>query len=148
MATYEFYLKTVENGKIDLRKKIQAKYGLNCLNWNNGKIGENLLLELFCNKTNSNPYEVKKMRSNRLKIALKDCIPNNISFNSLEFNNLLNFFKKQEVNADNLKKVLDYNLVYKGIQYFYGAGGIHGVIKPGIYESDNQYIIKSCDVAL
>lgn len=145
MSTYEFYLQTVKFDKIDLRKKIMAKYGLPCINWNNGKIGENLILKLYCDKTGLKPYNVKKMRSNRLKIALKECIPSIVTFKSKEFNNLLDFYNKKVITET--KGSVDYEVIYKGIKYIYGTGGIHAAISPGIYVSDNKYIIKSLDVA-
>jgi hypothetical protein len=43
-----------------------------------------------------------------------------------------------------LKKL---NIVYKGFQYDFGTGGIHGCIAPGIYESDKEHIIVDVDVA-
>ncbi len=145
LATYEFYKKTIQFDKIELRKSIMNKYGLPCLNWNNGKIGENLILKLYCDKTGQNPWEVKKMRSHRSKIDLKECIPSNISFKSEEFNKLLDYFKGKTITET--KGSVDIMLVYKGLAYYYGTGGLHAAIKSGIYESDDEYIIKTCDVA-
>ena len=39
------------------------------------------------------------------------------------------------------------NIVYKGFQYDFGLGGIHGCIKPGVYKADDEYIIVDVDVA-
>lgn len=39
------------------------------------------------------------------------------------------------------------NIVYKGFQFDFGTGGIHGCIAPGIYKSGNGYIIVDVDVA-
>lgn len=145
-ATYEFYKLTVKLDKLELRRIIKDKYGLKCLNWNNGKIGENLILKLYCDKTGKDPKQVKDMRSNRLKIALKDCIPYNISFKSKEFNQLLEYFNNKVITET--KGSVDYSLIYKGIKYYYGTGGTHAAISAGIYESNDKYIIKSLDVAL
>ncbi len=147
-ATYEFYKKTVELGKIELRKKIQQKYNLPCINWNNGKIGENLILKLYCDKTGLNQWDIKNTRSHYEKIELKDCIPNNIKFESTIFNNLLDFYKRIVIHdTTNIKGIVDYTLIYKNLKYQYGTGGLHAAIASGIYESDNNYIIKSADVA-
>lgn len=145
MATYEFYKKTLENDKIALRKLLKTKYDLPCTNWNNGKIGENLILKLYCNKTGKNPKEVKKLRSNRSQIDLKECIPSNIYFKSKEFNDLLNFFNNTIITET--KGSVDYTIIYKNLKYQYGTGGTHAAIKSGLYESDKNYIIKSCDVS-
>ena len=145
LATYEFYKQTVKNDKLELRKSIRKKYNLPCLNWNNGKIGENLILKLYCDKTGKNPWDVKKLRSNRLQIALKECVPSNVIFESKEFNLLLDYYKNKKITET--KGSVDYSLVYKGLKYFYGTGGIHAAIKSGLYISDDKYIIKSLDVS-
>lgn len=145
LATYEFYKKTIEFGKLDLRKKISKKFKLPCTNWNNGKIGEQLILKLYCDLTEQDPWEVKKWRTYRETIALKDCVPDNITFKTKDFNKLLEFYKKSIVRET--KGSLDYSLIYKNLKYEYGLGGLHACIKPGIYDSDEKYIIKTCDVA-
>lgn len=145
MATFEFYKKTQKYGKVELRNKIKRKYNLPCTNWNNGKIGENLILKLYCDKTHKNPWEVRKLRSHYDSIALKDCIPDTINFKSPEFNKVLDFYKSKRITE--LKGSIDYPLIYGGIKYQYGTGGLHAAIKSGIYKSDDEYIIKSADVA-
>lgn len=145
MATYEFYLKTEKYGKIDLRKKIISKFGLPCLNWNNGKIGEQLILKLYCEKTGLNPWDVKKLRTYREVIHLKECIPSICNFKSKEFNNWIEFIKNKSIRET--KGALEYSVIYKGHKYDMGLGGEHGFHKPGIYESNDYYIIKSADVA-
>ncbi len=144
LATYEFYKKTVQYGKIELRKQIINKYGLQCLNWNNGKIGENLILKLYCDKTGKDFWETKKLRSPRESIALGDCIPNNIMFTSGPFNKLLDYYESKIITET--KGSVDYSLIYKGLKYYYGTGGIHAAIKSGIYESNSKRIIKTADV--
>lgn len=145
MATYAFYEKTVDLGKIKLRKAVKAKYGLPCINWNNGKIGEELILKLYCQQTGKSPWDVKKLRTFRESIALKDCIPKGIVFKSKQFNDLLSFFEGKVITET--KGSIDKSIVYKGIKYVYGTGGLHAAIGSGVYESDNKYIIKSLDVS-
>lgn len=143
LATYEFYKKSLEKNIV--RKDIKTKYGLECTNWNNGKIGEELILKLYCEKTGKNYWDIKKLRSPRNSINLKDCIPNNINFSSKEFNELLDFYKRSIVTET--KGSISKDVIYKGIKYTYGTGGVHAAIRPGLYKSDKEYIIKSLDVA-
>ena len=143
-STYKFYLESIF--KIELRNNISAKFNLPCLNWNNGKIGEQLILKLYCEKTNKDPKIVKKIRTYNDKIDLKDCIPDNIKFESKEFNKLLQMFSEKTIT--NTKNAIEYRVIYKNHIYDYGTGGVHGIHKCGIYESNDKYIIKSCDVAL
>jgi hypothetical protein len=150
LATYEFYKKTVQYGKIDLRRKIRDKFGLPCMNWNNGKIGENLILKLYCEKTGLNVWDVKKLRSHVTNISLKDCIPKTINFNTNIFKSVYNSFNNKTINIltvkeDKASKVT--RIIYKNCIIDYGLGGVHGITESGIYESDEEYIIKTADVA-
>jgi len=120
MATYEFYKKSLP--KIELRKSLMNTYNIPCLNWSDSKIGEQLILKLYCDKTDTDTHEVKKLRSDRLKIALNDVILPYITFNSVEFNTLLHTFKQTTIN--NTKGAFAESVVYKGFKYDYGTGGI------------------------
>jgi len=143
LATYEFY--KLSKDKIAIRKDLDARYNLGCSNYPDSKIGEQLVLKLYCEKTGLNIYDVKQMRSNRTQINLKDCIFDYISFETLEFNKILDTFNNTTITET--KGSIDESVIYKGFKYDYGSGGIHGCIKPGIYESDDEYVIIDADVA-
>ncbi len=91
LATQEFLSKSLD--KIELRKNLTKMYGINCMNFSDSKIGEQLVLHLYCKETNSNPWEVKQLRTHRDSIDLNDVILPEIQFKSKEFNNLLNILK-------------------------------------------------------
>lgn len=144
LATYEFYKKSIP--KIDLRKQIKKKYGISCANYSDSKIGESLLLDLYCKHNNLSPWDVKKLRSPRPNgINFNNLIFDYIRFNSNTFNKLLSDFKSLTINGT--KGGFSQSVLYKGFIYEYGLGGIHGCIKAGVYESDDNYIIIDCDVA-
>jgi hypothetical protein len=152
LATYEFYKKSSE--KIKLRKELNKKYNLNCINYPDSKIGEELVLKLYCEKTGADYWEVKKMRTERLRIAIKDCIFDYIKFDTPEFNKSLDHFKsfivsKEEIEEKkNTKEKKLGSCIYKRFKYDFGLGGIHGCIKSGVYEADDDYLIIDADVAL
>jgi hypothetical protein len=141
-ATYEFYKRSIE--KINLRKGLIQKYKLPCINYPDSKIGEELVLKLYCEATGLNPYDVKKMRSERHKIALKDCIFDYIEFRTIPFQQLLETFKSKVITET--KGAIAESVIFNNFKYDYGTGGIHGCIKPGVYESDDEYIIIDADV--
>jgi len=143
MATYEFYLKSLD--KIELRKGLNQKYNLNCANFPDSRIGEELTLKLYCQESGLDYWETKKLRSERLKIALNDCIFDYIKFESNEFNSLLNKFKSKVITET--KGAVEESVIFHGFKYDFGLGGIHGCINPGIYESNSEYIIIDADVA-
>lgn len=39
------------------------------------------------------------------------------------------------------------NIIYKGFQYDFGTGGLHGCIRPGIYLSDNELTMVDIDIS-
>ena len=75
--------------KIQLRLDLQREYGLNCLNFNDVKIGEQLLLKLYCDKLQLNKWDISKLRTKRPIIEIKDCIPSYSYFTTNIFNNQL-----------------------------------------------------------
>jgi len=131
LSTYEFYKRSID--KIDLRKSLRKTYNLPCLNWSDSKIGESLILKLYCDENKVNPYEIKKMRSNRSKIAFKEIIFDYIKYTSTEFNKLLDYFKSKVITET--KGSISESVVYKGFKYDFGSGGIHGCIESGVYVS-------------
>lgn len=121
LATYEFYKKSID--KINLRKQLQEQFNIPCLNWSDSKIGEQLVLKLYCDKTGLSIWDVKEMRSERLKIALNDVILPYIKFESEEFNKLLNKFKNSVITET--KGSIKESVIYNGMKYDYGTGGIN-----------------------
>jgi len=107
ISTYQLFLLTT--GKTDnelykgkdklyLRKDIQKKFGLNCLNFPDVKIGEELLLKLYCDETGTNPYYLRKCGGTpRQQIDLKDCIPNYVKFNTESFKVLCNWIRNKTI---------------------------------------------------
>lgn len=143
LATFEFYKKS--KNKIDLRQDLNKTYNLNCLNFSDSKIGEQLILKLYCDKTEKDVWEVKKQRTYRNKISFKDCILDYIQFESKEFQELLTYFKSQVITET--KGAFAKSVIYKGFKYDYGTGGIHGSCKSGIYEANDDYMIMDLDVS-
>ncbi len=143
LATYEFY--KLSKGKIDLRKDLNIKYNLNCDNYPDSKIGEQLVLKLYCEKTGLNIWDVKKLRTKRESIDLKDCIFDYIEFKTEKFNNLLNTFKNKTIVET--KGSVSESVIFQSTKYDYGLGGVHACIKEGVYVSTEDDIIMSLDVA-
>ena len=142
MSTFEFYKKTKE--KIELRVMLGKIYGINVLNSNDAKLGADIFGKIISETKNISLYELKQMRTYRNFINLKECIFPHINFKSKEFNTLLKKFKNQTIKET--KGSIEFTISYKNFDYYFGLGGIHGCIEPGIYKSDETHVIKSCDV--
>lgn len=165
LSTQAFYKHEESQKAIELRKGLNKSYdfGNRIMNWSDSKIGSELILKFYCEYTNRNPKEVRKERTYRSEIAIKDCIPPFVKFQTKEFQALLdkfnntilyahNDFKFGSANsADNLKKPANKRkeeivVNYKANQIWYGTGGVHSS-KTGIFESNNEWLIYDIDVA-
>lgn len=146
IATKKLYVRTIP--MIELRKQLMKLYNINCLNWSNSKIGSELLLKLYCQKTDKDPKEVRKLRTYRPKINVSDIIFDYISFKSKEFNQLLDKIRSIIIlSTKKEKKEIELSATYKGFKFDYGKGGIHGSINNKIVESNNEYVIMDLDVS-
>lgn len=153
-STYQFFLITLGKtdnpiyhgrNKIELRQKLQKKFQIPCLNWPDVKIGEQLITKLYCDKTFTNPYELKKRGGTpRSEIHLKDCIPLWANFKTKEFNKIKSKFENTVIT--DIKGSFNESVYFHGIQMDYGTGGLHSCIKPGIYESNEEWMILDEDV--
>ncbi len=144
LATYEFY--KLSKDKISLRKSLSKQYGISCRNYSDSKLGESLILKLYCEKNKLNPYDIKKLRTYHKSIKLSECILPYIRFKSKEFTQLLEKFKSSIITKT--KGAIEESVIYKGFKYVYGTGGIHGCCKAGIYTSNENYLIIDADVGL
>jgi len=131
--------------QIGMRAIITKKYNIPCFSYSNTKIGSELLLKLYCQKTGKNIWDVKKWRTKREQIILNDIVFPYITFKTPEFQGLLERIKSKVIR--NTKGDFKYTQRFKGYDFDYGLGGIHQCIERGIYKSDEEYIIKDLDVA-
>lgn len=143
LSTAEFYERTIP--KLELRRGIKKKYGLECMNYSDSKIGEELMLRLYCQHTGKPEHQIKKLKTRRKRFHFEDCIPSYVKFNTFEFNDLLEYLKT--IHVSELKESFKYTFNYRGFDFDLGTGGIHGCVKPGVYDSTNDFVIIDSDVA-
>lgn len=146
IATKELYIRTIP--MIEIRKKLKKKYNLNCLNYSNTKIGSELLLKIYCEKTKKNIKDIKSMRTYRSSMKGSEIVFDYIKFKSQEFNILLNYFKNIIITSTKKNTQEEEIIVnYKNFKYIYGKGGIHGSLSKCIIKSDENNIIIDADVS-
>ena len=131
--------------KIQIRKDLQRKYGINGINFNDIKLGTELILQLYSKRFNIPAKEIRNLRTFRPRIDLKDCLPKWTQFESKEFKGLVDKFKSTTVYNGELKGALSYSVIYNGIKLDYGVGGCHACIKSGVYESNDEIMILDID---
>jgi len=132
---------------IALRKNLTDQYGINLYSASEPRISKELFAYYLSKELRISKYELKKLRTYRNVIKVKDILLDYIKFNTPEFNNLLDKFKTVEVNPNQTKGGFKYSVIYKDVKTDFGLGGVHGCNKPGVYESDEENVIMSSDVA-
>lgn len=145
MSTYQFFLESAEEMKF--RSRISKEYGIDATNLPDVKIGEEILVIENAKALGLSVGELKKMRTKRGMIPLKDLILDYVKFNSKEFNGALDFFKNTIVDADETKGSADYSVLYGGMNYDFGLGGIHGTCGNGVFKSDDEGDLILVDVS-
>lgn len=145
-STLKFYFKT--EGKLSLRRGLHKTYGLKCMNYPDSKIGEELMLTLYCNETGKDYWETKKQRTRRSVFKLKDSIPSYIKLDTLEGMNLINYL--EGITVEELKGAFKHVFSFSqqpDFEYHMGLGGLHGCLKAGIYKEDDEMCIVDIDGA-
>lgn len=144
IATFEFY--KLSKDKIKLRTDISKAYKIPALNYSDSKIGETIIFKEIIKKTGIDSNILKSKRTYRNKIVVKDILFDNIKFETPELKQIHSFFKDVII-YPGTKNNISKSILFKNVLIDYGIGGIHGITRAGIYESDNDYVIMSADVA-
>ena len=145
MSTYQFYLESKD--KIKFRRRMSKEYKVNFANYPDVKIGEEILILENARALNITSRELKEMRTKRDFIKLKDVMLPYIKFQSKQFNKALDYFKKAVIDASDTKGSLEYSVIYGGVKYDYGLGGIHGTCGNGVYRTDSDGELILVDVS-
>lgn len=145
MSTYQFYLETKD--KIKFRKRMKREYKMDCANYDDVKIGEELLIIENAKALNMSIRDFKELRTHRDFIPLNDIILPYVKFKSKSFNSALSYFRKSIIDVQEIKGSLKYSVIYGGVKYDYGLGGIHGTCGNGVYKTDNEGELILVDVS-
>jgi hypothetical protein len=152
---------------IQLRESLSNEYNIDMMSWNSPKIGEKSFAFKLAKEIGSHKLTQKTYRDT---INLSEIIFPYVQFETEGFQKLLTYFKSKVIkgtykvfseipfeelsvieNHYNLHKTKgvqkNLNILYKNIEFVFGTGGLHACTKPGLYESDEDYIIIDIDVS-
>lgn len=141
LSTFQFYKES--DAEIQLRNRLKRTYRIPCLNWNDPKIGEQLLLKKISEKKGVHPSVLSKKRTERKSINLGDCILD-YNIRNKEVQDFVDLIKDREITET--KGSINHRIVYDGMPYDFGTGGIHGCRRSKVYRPTEDTVIKSSDV--
>jgi hypothetical protein len=153
MATYEFYKVTIGdtehplykgNNQVQLRLDIQEEFGINCLNYSDSKIGDEMIKKYYCQEKGIEYSQLPKKGYFRTEINVRNCIANYVQFQTPQLKEFLKNIKKLKLKLlDDFKE----SVVFYNNTYSFMKGGLHTENSPKIFEADDKYEIIDWDVS-
>lgn len=132
--------------QIRLRKTLTETYDINLYSASETRIAKELFLHFLEKKTGIKKYDLKKMRTYRGLISVRDILLSSIQFTTPKFQELHANFKELILNPNETKNSFHYSVNYRGVQTDFGLGGLHGAKRSDIYEATEGMTIMTSDV--
>ena len=138
--------------QLDLRKEFSELYNVNVYSAAEPTISKEIFLHFLSEELGVSKQVIRKKRTLRDLVKIKDVILPSIKFDTPEFNDILIWFQSLEIDTSNKsaedieKKGPKFSIFHKNVKTDFGLGGIHGCHIPGVFVADEKYIIKSADV--
>lgn len=155
---------------IEFRLGIVEQFGVECLSWNDTKIGEKMLEQRLGEDVcytrvptgqldyNGEPRTRKQKRQTiRSAIALKDIIFPYVQFQHPEFQRVLDFMRAQVLTPDDLddpEATIKTKGVFTGLHadvggltFHFGTGGVHASVTAQRFTASEDWLIRDIDVA-
>jgi hypothetical protein len=152
METYKFYTKSHKHIKI--REFYSAQENMNLINASEIKLSKEIFAKRLSEPMGMDTWDIKKLRTHRDKVEIKDVIFNYIKFNDPINKKVLDFYRNSvwlntdEMTAKQKKEhSISYTTKYLNVERDYAEGGLHSFGQPAIYESDDQYVLIDVDFA-
>jgi hypothetical protein len=144
-STFDFF--KLIKFETDLRMEMCDKYSLPLLNSSEPALAR-LIFGHFLSKEMKITYkQLKELKTFRKEIKFKNIILPYFNFKTSELQNIFTLFQNFILDASPQSgQKFAHNFKYKGIEIDLGLGGIHGCIRPGIYEAKEGTCILDVDV--
>ena len=149
-ATEQFFKKSSKH--IEIRKFYTNLEGMNLINASEIKMSKNIFGKYLSKEMKVDTKTLSQMRTERSEVNIKDIIFDYIKFNDPVNQEILEKFKSYKwIDTSNMSKeqakkyAITFSRNYKNVIREYAEGGLHSFGKPGIYESDDEYILVDVD---
>lgn len=141
--TYNFLQHSLKH--IELRKFYTNYEGINLINASEIKMSKEIFAKQLSKPMQMEAKDIKKLRTFRNEIPIKDLIFPYIKFNDAKNNIILDKFQNFIWRAGNN---LSFQSNYKNIKREYAEGGLHSFgEKSKIYKSNDEYLLVDVDFA-
>lgn len=146
-STKAIFLDENMKKQINLRSKLSKEYDINLHSASEPRISKEIFIHFLSKKLKSTPKIIRDLRTIRSVVPVSPLILPYVKFVTPEFTNTLAWFRAMNIEiTDGKIKGPQHMMKYKGVDTVYALGGIHGCIKSGIYESNDEWVIVTADV--
>jgi len=130
--------------KIKVRYDITEYYKIDVMSEPDSGMANRLMEKLYTDASGIPISQLKKLRTERKIIHYENIIFDNITFKTDILKNMLSELKTKKFykNQPFFKK----DIVFNGVKYQLGIGGLHSDDRPGIFKADNNTKIIDCDI--
>ena len=142
-STKELLRRCVE--LIKVRRELSKHFELDLQNLSEPKLVKAIMSDLLSKDMKISKRELKKMQTYRKEIRLNELILPYIEFLTPLLKETLGAFKNKVLDGENIKGSFSHKVSYRGLEFSFALGGIHGA-KRGFYKRSRGMIIKSFDV--
>jgi len=161
-AITKYLAKNSLNKEINLRKDAASRYSLDCMSWDGVKLGLNVLLKRYCERTGLDEEYVKTLRTYRESVDINNLILPFIEFKEsddsytqfIEKKQLITQFKSfygllKYLKTLNVKNTSEINcrIMFNGNRYDVKSGGLHTYHNPEIVIPNKNEIYADKDVS-
>lgn len=151
-ATEAFYLRSEKH--IELRQFYTDLEKMNLLNASEIKLSKEIFAKRLSEVSRFTPWEIKKLRTQRDIVYIKDLIFDYIQFKDPVNQKALEIFKSKkwfhsDKNSFGVKEnnKVKFSIDYKNVKREYAEGGLHSFGVPGVYKSDKEHVLVDVDFA-
>lgn len=130
----------------ELREDLSKIFSIDLSSASDSKMANLILENIYTNELKMDIRSIRVMRTYREKVLLGDCIAKFVSFESPELVEMFGRVASTYVYVYN-KYAYRENVYFANCAFSLGVGGLHTEDAPGIFVSDEDYLIQDMDVA-
>lgn len=130
----------------ELREELTKIYGVDLTSASDSRMANLILETIYSKEMKMDMRAVKDMRTKRDKVYLRECVAKFVQFQSPELNEMLDRIRATIVYEYKGYKYSE-SIYYANCSFSLGVGGLHTEDEPGVFETDDNYIIQDMDVA-
>lgn len=139
---------------ISIRQFYTKLEGLNLMNASEITMSKQIFSKYLAEAMNVSTKQLKDMRTLRDKVDISNVIFDYIKFKDDNNKSVLDFYNNstwidtsEMTKAQKEKYAIKRTVKYKNVIREYAEGGLHSFGKPGVYESNDEYILVDVDFA-